>query len=545
METAEYDFVIVGAGSAGCVLANRLSENPAIKVLLVEAGGSDNRFWIKTPLGYAFTFSDRNVNWCYSGEPDPGLNGRIAYFPRGKVLGGSSSINAMAYVRGLPHDFDDWHLSGALGWHWTAVRAAFEAMETQLGPDGKQQGEGSGPVIVSDLQKHMHPFSRHFLSAAREMGWPVLQHMNGGATEGLAFMRSTVSRGRRWSSADAFLRPVSRRPNLRIVKNAHVEKLVTNGKRVSGLHYSKGGQRIAVDVSQEVILSAGAINSPKILQLSGIGDHALLSRHGICTAHHLPEVGKGLQDHLALTIYFKSNEPTLNNALGNKLGQMAAGLQYLFNRTGPLAVPVNHCSGFVRMRPDASRPDLQVYCNPASYNVNAGQAEIDSTPGYLLCAQPSRPTSRGSVTIASSDPVEAPLIQPNSLVTEEDQRAAVSAGRMLQKLARTPTLKRVTKACYTESFDSFDDEALLTHFRNTAGSVFHASCTCRMGADASNSVLDNRLKVHGLAGLRVVDASAFPNITSGNTNAPTMMLATMASDMILEDLASCARSAVA
>ncbi len=526
-----YDYVIVGAGSAGCVLANRLSANPAHRVLLIEAGGSDNRFWIKMPLGYAFTFTDRRVNWCYMGAPDPGLNGRRGYVPRGKVLGGSSSINAMAYVRGLPHDFDDWEAAGAQGWNWANARASFDALETSCAT-----GHGDGPVVVSDLRDQMHPFAKNFIAAAAEAGWPVPEDMNAEAAEGLTYMRSTVKAGRRWSSADAFLRPAMGRPNLRVVTHALVETIVIAGKRATGVTYRWRGKLRTAQAAQEVILSAGAINSPKILQLSGIGEHALLAQHGIATRAHLPEVGRGLQDHLALTTFYQSRQPTLNNILGRRTGQMMAGLRYVLTRKGPLAVPVNHCSGFVRSGPEQPHPDLQIYCNPASYRAKpSGGTEVDRAAGYLLCAQPNRPTSRGAVTITSADPAAAPHIQPNSLSTDTDCETAILAGRAIQRLAQAKTLRDVTVPGSAQAFAALDDAGLLAHFRDNASSVFHPSCTCRMGRDAAQSVLDARLRVHGIAGLRVVDASAFPNITSGNINAPTLMLASRAADLILED----------
>ncbi len=534
MAALDYDYIIVGAGSAGCVLANRLSASSSNRVLLIEAGGSDARFWIKVPLGYAKTFADAAVNWCYNALPDKGLNGRAAYWPRGKVVGGSSSINAMAYLRGLPHDFDDWERAGATGWNWDSVRKTYEALETQVARDGSTKGDG--PLVVSDVSAGMHPFSGHFMEAAREMGWSVANNLNGEDYEGLMRMRSTVKKGRRWSAADAFLRPAKTRPNLTVVTRALVEKVIIEDGRATGVSYRVAGTSTRAVARKEVILSAGAINSPQILQLSGVGPAEVLQKHGIKVLHDLPAVGRHLQDHLAISHYYRANEPTLNNKLGNRLGQWIAGLRYVLTRKGPLSVPVNQVSGYVRSTPDAAVPDIQVYCNPMSYVTNAaGAVGVDPEAGFLLCVQPSRPTSRGQVMIGSANPADAPLIRPNSLSTNEDCDMVLKASRLLQQLAQTPAIQRVTAARLAPDITTMDDAALLENFRNRSGTVFHPTSTCRMGRDATDSVLDAKLRVHGVAGLRVVDASAFPNVTSGNTNAPTIMLAARAAELILQD----------
>ncbi|HAD28473.1 MAG TPA: choline dehydrogenase [Rhodobacteraceae bacterium] len=532
-----FDFIIVGAGSAGCVLANKLSMNPKTKVLLLEAGGSDNKFWIKTPLGYAKTFSDPSVNWCYSTAPDIGLNGRTAYWPRGRVIGGSSSINAMAYLRGLPHDFDDWETAGAKGWGWETVRETYEALETQveLNPDGTKKFQGNGPLIVSDLSKNMHPFSQHFLRAATEMGWPLAGNLNGKDTEGLMTLRSTVKNGRRWSSADAYLRPALKRPNLCVIKAAKVQNITINGTRATGLTYQKGGEIHTVEAIAEVILSAGAINSPQLLQLSGIGPGGLLKNHGIPVRHDMPQVGEGLQDHLAVNHYFHATEPTLNNCLGHPVKKIFAGMQYILTREGPLSVPVNQISGFVRSTPDATVPNVQIYANPISYSTQAdGSTVVEPNAGFLLCAQPCRPSSRGTVHIAANDPNVAPTIQPNSLSTQKDCDMVVTAGKLLAKLAQTPAIQRVTKTRLNPDITTLSNAGILENFRNRASTVFHPTSTCRMGSDKTTSVTDSHCRVHGLQALRVIDASSFPNLTSGNTNAPVVMLASRAASLILK-----------
>jgi choline dehydrogenase len=533
-----FDYIIIGAGSAGCILADRLSRDGKTKVLVLEAGGSDKRFWIKVPLGYGFTYSDPKVTWKYMTQPDPGLNARPAYWPRGRVLGGSSSINAMAYVRGLPHDFDDWEQAGAIGWGWNTVRRTYDALEShdEFAPDGQRHIRGTGALRVSDLSRQMHPFSARFLEAAQDLGWSTPPDMNAPGAEGLSYYRSTVRDGFRCSSADAFLRPALKRNSAHLETNAVVDRLVLDGTRVTGVRYRQGGTLKTANAKVEVILSAGAINSPQLLQLSGIGPASLLQSHGIQVVQDLPHVGQGLQDHLAITHHFAATEPTLNNRLGGVLGQLLAGVQYVLTRKGPLSVPVNQVGGFVRSEGAVNPPDMQVYCNPASYNppVN-GRPSLDKEAGFILSVQPCRPTSRGSISIASADPTEAPLIQPNSLSTHHDREEAIAACKLLRQIAETPTITRLTQTRRTPDVVGMDDDEMLENFRNRAATNFHPTCTCKMGHDAADSVLDNRLRVHGVQGVRVVDASAFPNVTSGNTNAPTMMLAMRAADLILED----------
>ncbi len=532
-----FDFIIVGAGSAGCVLAERLTASGAHRVLLIEAGGDDNKFWIKVPLGYGKTYDDPAVNWCYTAQADAGLNQRHAFWPRGRVIGGSSSINAMAHVHGLPHDFDDWEDAGAKGWNWANVRETYAALETQDEFDdfGKRRRIGNGPIYVSELTDRMHPFSQHFLDAAREAGWPVRKNLNAEARAGIAPLRGTVKHGRRWSAADAFLRPARRRSNLQVVTHAMVQRIELDGRRVTGVTYQHQGRSTTATATREVIVSAGAINSPQLLQISGIGPVDVLRRNGVEVRHALSQVGQGLQDHLAISYQFEATEPTLNNRLGNWLGKMVSGMKYLMTRNGPLSVPINQVGGFVSSQ-NNKRPDLQIYCNPMSYRVRSdGKPDVAMSPGFLLSAQPCRPTSRGEVTIASSDPAAAPEIKPNSLSTAEDRSSALKAARTVHRLATMPSIRAVTRSA--PDLDHQSDDAVLEDFRARAASVYHASCTCRMGDSADTSVLDNRLRVHGLAGLRVIDASSFPNVTSGNTNAPVMMLAARGADMILEDAA--------
>ncbi|MEI4232099.1 GMC family oxidoreductase [Roseovarius sp. D22-M7] len=538
MQADEFDYVIVGAGSAGCVLADRLTRDGRHRVLLLESGGSDARLWIKVPIGYAFNVGNPALNWGYRTQPDAELDGRVTPWPRGRVIGGSGSINAMAYVRGLPCDFDDWAAAGATGWGWDTVRSVYDRMETRHAPDatGRRTAQGSGPVWVSDLSEQMNPFSRTFLEAARDIDLPLSDDMNAEAGEGVTYYRSNVRRGRRWSSADAFLRTAKGRPNLKVITGAEAQRIERLNGQGNLLYYRHGGRDRTVRARREILVSAGAINTPKLLQLSGIGPAALLRSRGVPVVRDLPQVGCGLQDHLAVSYQFHATRPTLNAALGSMTGRLRAGLDYVLRRRGPLAVPVNQVGGFVRSAPDRAGPDVQLFCNPASYEMSpAGRPVLDREQGYLISAQPCRPTSRGAVRIASPDPGDAPLIEANSLATEGDRDAALRASRLLQRLAMAPSLRAVTRAAKLPDLTCLDDDGLMAAFRARASTVYHASCTCRMGHGPEDSVLDARLQVHGVPGLRVVDASAFPNVTSGNTNAPTMMLAMRAADLILQD----------
>ncbi len=533
----ETDYVIIGAGSAGCVMAARLSENGRNDVTLVEAGGSDSNLFIKIPVGYAYTFTNKNVNWCYETEPDAGLNGRNVFWPRGRVVGGSSSINAMAYMRGLPRDFDDWEHAGGTGWNWSAARALYERMETrnEPGKKGRKGAYGSGPVWVSDVREEMHPFSSQFLDAGQELGWPTLDDLNGRGTTGLGFYRSTVRNGRRWSAADAFLRPALKRDNLNLIRRALVTKILVENGRAIGISYEQGGKTRILKARRDVILSAGAVNSPQLMMLSGIGPASDLKSHGIDVVHDLPEVGKGMQDHLAITHSFRASKPTLNAVLGYHARRILCSMQYVLTRTGPLSVPVNQVGGYVASQEDQPE-DMQLFCNPLVYETKAtGIPHVGPEPGFILSAQPSRPTSRGEITLRSSDPKDTPRIQPNSVSTEADQNAAIRAGHVLRGLLKTAPMMDALHPDEQPPLLTMSDEDMLADYRERASTVFHASCTCRMGRDATDSVVDANLRVHGLQGLRIVDASAFPNVTSGNTNAPVMMLAMGAADRILAE----------
>ena len=532
-----FDYIIVGAGSAGCVLAERLSVSGRNKVLVLEAGGRGWSPWIALPLGYGKTFFDPKVNWKYQTEAEDALAGRCGYWPRGKVVGGSGAINALVYARGLPQDFDDWAASGATGWNWDAARKTYETMETRLGVGGERQG--TGPMHVQNVSDQIHPATRHFFAAADELGLPRTDDINGTACEGAAAYRVNTSGGRRMHSARAFLKRALKRSNVTLMTGAQAKRIIFEGKRAIAVQVERHGKTQTLRAGQEVVLSAGAINSPQLLQLSGIGPACLLKSHGITPLQDAPHVGGNLQDHLGINYYFRASEPTLNNVLRPFTGKVRAALQYALTRRGPLALSVNQCGGYFRSSPDQAQPDQQLYFNPVTYtttpNGKRTVVQPDPFPGFIIGFQPARPTSRGRIDISAADPAAPPCIRPNSLATEGDRAQVVAGGRLCQRLLATAALDGLVDSAMDRDLRDMDDDQILSDFRERCGTVFHPVGTCRMGQDAQASVVSPRLNVHGVQGLRVVDASVFPNLTSGNTNAPTMMLAHRAAELILED----------
>ena len=533
----DFDYIIVGAGSAGCVLAERLSASGRNKVLILEAGRRGWSPWITLPLGYGKTFYDPNVNWKYSTEPETELAGRSGYWPRGKVVGGSGAINALVYARGLPVDFNDWEAAGAAGWNWDSVRHTYEAIETRVTSQGKRQG--NGPIHVQDVSDQIHPANRHFFAAANELQLPCTENINDGASEGAAVYQINTSKGRRMHSARAFLKPALKRPNVTLMTGAMAERIVFEGTRAAAVQVVQGGRTKTLRAHREIILSAGSVTSPRLLQLSGIGPSDLLKSHGISPLLDAPHVGGNLQDHLGINYYFKATEPTLNNVLRPFSGKLRAAIQYMITRRGPLALSVNQCGGFFRSDPNQDQPDQQLYFNPVTYTTSPdGKRTVvqpDPFPGFIIGFQPSRPTSRGRIDISAADPAAPPKIQPNSLATDVDKAQVVAGGRLCQRLINTKALQSLVDTAFGPDLRDMSDDQILADFRERCGTVFHPIGTCRMGADPQTSVVNPRLQVHGVQGLRVVDASVFPNITSGNTNAPTMMLAYRAADLIAED----------
>ncbi len=532
----EFDFVIVGAGSAGCVLADRLSISGRHRILLLEAGGGDRGLSVRVPIGYGMLFHDPKRNWMYETAPDPGLDHRIGYWPRGKLLGGSSSINALVYCRGLPGDFEDWRAAGNPGWGWDEVESFYRRIERKIVPGRAALGEGS--LWITDVADQAHPLSRHFFAAAAEIGLERTPDMNGPNPEGVGHYPITTRNGLRCSASDAFLRAARRRPNLLVETHAHATRIRFDGGRAIGVDYRRHGEFRAVGARVEVILACGAVNSPQLLQLSGIGPAGLLRKFGIEPVLANDAVGGHLQDHLAVNYFYRSRERTLNDELGNWLGRIRAGLDYMFRRKGWLSLSVNQAGGLVRSDPARPRADMQLYFNPLTYTTElSGKRRLirpDPFSGFLLSFQPCRPTSRGRIDLASPDPFQAPRIQPNSLSTDHDLADIIVGGRLIQRLAATKALRQSIAAAIPPDPLAMSDAEILADFRARAGTVYHPIGTCRMGL-AGEAVVDHRLRVHGLSGLRVVDASVFPNLTSGNTNAPTIMVAEKASSMILAD----------
>jgi choline dehydrogenase len=537
----EFDYIIVGAGTAGCVLANRLSADGRTRVLVLEAGGSDRTVWIQLPIGYGRTFFDRRINWMYDTEAVPGLGGRSSYWPRGKVIGGSGSINAMVHVRGQRGDFDDWAAAGNPGWAWDDVLPWFIKSEDHDHGASAWHGAG-GPQHVTDIASVAHPLCQTFLETGAALDFAVSPDLNGAQAEGVGIYQINTRKGRRASTANAYLRPAMRGGNMVLRTGAQATRIVFEGTRAVGVEYRRGGETRQVRARAEVILSGGSINSPQLLQLSGIGDAALLASLGIAPLVDAPAVGRNLQDHLAVSYFYKTSVPTLNDELRPLAGRIRAGLRYLFDRSGPLSMSVNQGGGFVRSGPDAARADLQLYFSPVSYTQSPlSERKLlnpDPFSAFLLSFNACRPTSRGHLQIVSADPFAHPAIHPNYLATDHDVHEAMRGIRLLRQIAATRPLADIIIDELVPGRRLTTEAELLADFRQRADTVYHPVGTCIMGPDAASAVVDARLRVHGVQGLRVVDASIFPNLTSGNTNAPTVMVAEKAAAMIRADSTS-------
>ena len=530
-ETVEFDYVIVGAGSAGCVLANRLSADGKNSVLLLEAGPKDSNLWIHVPLGYAKLFKDKSVNWMYQTEPEPGLGGRQVFQPRGKVLGGSSSINGLLYVRGQHEDYDRWRQHGNAGWGYEDVLPYFKKAENQQRGADTYHGV-DGPLPVSDW-RHADPLSEAFVVAAAETGIPTNPDFNGATQEGAGFFQTTTRRGRRASTAFSYLRPARGRGNLHVETEALAQRILFEGRRARAVEYRQGSSLRTARAWKEILVAGGAYNSPQLLQLSGVGPAELLKRHGIEIVLDAPGVGNDLQDHMQVRLVMRcAQRVTLNDIVNHPVRRVMAGVQYAALRKGPLTIAAGTSGAFFKTNPRLASPDIQIHFLP--FSTDKMGEKLHSFSGFSASVCQLRPESRGSLRIKSADPTVPPEIRINYLATETDRAAFIEGLKVLRKILNAPALKPYVAEEVAPGSKVSSDEELLSFCRQTGSTVYHPTSTCRMGNDPL-AVVDQRLRLRGIEGLRVVDASIMPDLMSGNTNAPTIMIAEKASDMILED----------
>ncbi|HSS64401.1 MAG TPA: choline dehydrogenase [Gammaproteobacteria bacterium] len=525
-----FDYVIVGAGSAGCVLANRLSADPSARVLLLEAGGRDINPWIHVPVGYFKTMHNPKTDWCYKTEADPGLNGRSLDWPRGKVLGGSSAINGLLYIRGQAEDYDHWRQLGNAGWAYEDVLPYFIRAEDQERGADDFHGVG-GPLAVSDMRLRRNVCDA-FIAACEALGIPRNDDFNGARQEGAGYFQLTARKGFRCSTAVAYLRPAKRRRNLKIITNALTEGVVLDERKAMGVRYFAAGESVEVRARREVILSAGAIGSPQILMLSGIGPGADLQQLGIPVLRELSGVGANLQDHLQIRAVYKCTEPTLNDEVNNFFLKMRIGLEYILFRTGPMSMAASLVCAFAKTRQELATPDIQFHFQPLSADKPGEGLHPYSAFTASVCQL--RPESRGRIRLKNSDPFAYPAIHPNYLATRMDQETVVAGMKLTRRLSQSSPMAPYVEGELLPGPDVVTDDELLDSARLLAQTIYHPVGTCKMGSD-EQAVVDERLRVHGVESLRVVDASIMPTITSGNTNAPAIMIGEKASDMILED----------
>jgi choline dehydrogenase len=525
-----FDYIIVGAGSAGCVLASRLSADPSTRVLLLEAGGRDNNPWIHVPVGYFKTMHNPGTDWCYKTESDPGLNGRSLDWPRGKVLGGSSSINGLLYIRGQAEDYDHWRQLGNTGWAYDDVLPYFIRAEDQERGADDYHGVG-GPLAVSDMRLRRNVCDA-FIAACEELGIPRNDDFNGSRQEGAGYFQLTSRKGFRCSTAVAYLRPARRRKNLKIVTNAHTERIVLDKRKATGVRYFADGTTNEVRARREVILSAGTIGSPQILMLSGVGPGAELQSFGIPVIRELTGIGANLQDHLQIRAVYKCTEPTLNDEVNSFFLKMRIGLEYILFRRGPMSMAASLVCAFAKTRKELATPDIQFHFQPLSADKPGDGLHPFSAFTASVCQL--RPESRGCIRLKNSDPFAYPAIQPNYLATRTDQETVVAGMKLTRRLSQSSALAPYVEEELLPGPGAATDEELLDSARMLAQTIYHPVGTCKMGND-EQAVVDERLRVRGVDSLRVADASIMPTITSGNTNAPAIMIGEKASDMILED----------
>ena len=535
-----FDYIVIGAGSAGCVLADRLTASGRHRVLLLEAGGRDRNVWIHIPLGYGKLFNDARVNWLYSTEPEPDMDNRRLIQPRGKVLGGSSSINGLLYIRGQPQDFDHWRQLGNAGWSFEDVLPYFRRAEDQERGADTLHGAG-GPLAVSDVSEP-HPLCEAFIEAAGQAGFPRNDDFNGPSQEGAGYFQLTARHGRRCSTAVGYLRKAKRRPNLAVATDALASRILFSGRRATGVEYRQGDATHVAHASGEVIVAGGAFNSPQLLQLSGLGPAALLQSLGIAVVADMRGVGADLQDHLQVRMQYRCTEPiTMNDVINSWRHSIAAGLRYILSRKGLLTIGAGYAGGFFRTHPDAATPDVQVHF--IIFSGDASGAALHPFPGFIASICQLRPESRGFVRIKSADASVPPAIQPRYLSSPFDCDTVVAGMKLLRTIMRQPAMQHYIAEERAPKPDCISDEDLLAFARATGSTVFHPTSTCRMGPDPA-AVVDERLRVRGIEGLRVVDASIMPTVVSGNTNAAVVMIGEKGADMILQDAAASAPIAV-
>lgn len=527
------DYIVVGAGSAGCVLASRLSENGKYTVCLIEAGPRDRNLWIHIPIGYGKTMFHKTLNWGFHTDPDVNMLGRRIYWPRGRTLGGCSSINGLIYIRGQREDYDRWESLGNPGWGWDACLPYFRKLEANDLDEGPTRGT-QGPLNATSIRT-AHPLVEALIRAGGELGLERRRDFNEGDNEGVGYYQLTTRKGKRCSTAVAYLDPARGRTNLRIETDAQVTRLILEGARARGVAYRKHGQDFTLRAAREVIVSAGAIQSPQLLQLSGIGPADLLGGHGIAVVKDLPGVGANLQDHLQVRLIYEVARPiTTNDQLRTLWGKAGIGLQWLFFRGGPLAIGINQGAAFCRVLPDSRTADTQLHFGTLSADTAGGAVHEFSGCTYSMCQL--RPESRGSIRIRSADPLMPPAILSNYLDSDRDRRAAIAGVKYARRLAATAPLGGLMKREFRPGDEVRDDDEILHFCREYGATIFHPVGTARMGPAADReAVVDARLRVHGVDGLRIVDASVMPTLVSGNTNVPTVMIAERASDFILED----------